>query len=64
MFRDFVMTVWFMTLMMMTSMLYVHRYDDMHKPFAPDSGAFMITWMFMMSSFAIFVVGFFHMLTT
>jgi hypothetical protein len=24
----------------------------------------MITWMFMMSSFAIFVVGFFHMLTT
>jgi hypothetical protein len=63
MFRDFVMTVWFMTLMMMTSLVYIHRDDDMHRPFSPNSGAFMITWMFMMSSFAIFVVGFFHMLT-
>ena len=52
-----------MTLMMITSMVYIHRNDDMHRPFSPDSGAFMITWMFMLSSFAIFMVGFFHMMT-
>jgi hypothetical protein len=53
-----------MTLAMLITMTHIHRDDDMYKPFAPDSGAFMISWMFMMSSFAIFVVGFFHMLTT
>jgi len=64
MFRDFIMYTWFMTLAMLITMTHIHRDDDMYKPFAPDSGAFMISWMFMMSSFAIFVVGFFHMLTT
>jgi hypothetical protein len=64
MFRDFVITVWVMTLAMMVALIHIHRDDDMYKPFAPDSAAFMISWMFMMSSFAIFVVGMFTLLTT
>jgi hypothetical protein len=64
MFRDFVITVWFMTLAMMIALMHIHRDDDMYKPFTPDSGVFMISWMFMMSSFTIFVVGMFTLLTT
>lgn len=64
MFRDFIVSAWFMTLTMLIAMMHIHRDDDLYKPFAPDSGAFMISWMFMMSSFAIFVVGMFTLLTT
>jgi hypothetical protein len=64
MFRDFILSVWFITLMMLVALMHIHRDNDMYTSFAPDSGAFMITWMFMMSSFAIFVVGMFTLLTT
>jgi hypothetical protein len=49
---------------MLIALMHIHGDDDMYKPLAPDSGAFMIWWMFMMSSFAIFVVGMFNLLTT
>jgi hypothetical protein len=56
------MYTWVLTLIMLCSVLYTER-DRPYKQYAPDSGVFMITWMFAMSSFAIFAHGLFNLLT-
>jgi len=64
MFRDFIITTWVLTLVMLVNVININNDIDLHRPMHPDPGAFMILWVFIMSSFAIFAVGMFTLLTT
>jgi hypothetical protein len=64
MIKNFIVTTWIITFAMLANILYIDRELQQFKPYAPDPAAFMIIWMFIVSSFMIFTVGMFTLLTT
>ena len=63
-FNHFVLTVWFMTLAMLISILNIDPSTNFGVPPQPNHAGFVVAWFFICSSFAIFSAGMFTMLTS
>jgi hypothetical protein len=63
-FNHFVLTVWFMTLVMLISILNIDPNANFGVPHQPNPAGFVVGWFFITSSFAIFSAGMFTMLTS
>jgi len=63
-FNHFVLTVWFMTLAMLISILNIDPNANFSTHTHPNPAGFVIGWFFICSSFAIFSAGMFTMLTS
>ena len=63
-FNRFVLTVWFITLAMLVSIINMDPNVDFSVPHHPSPAGFVGVWFFITSSFAIFVAGMFSMITS
>ena len=63
MIKNFILTTWLLTFAMLVNIVYIEHELQPLKPYAPDTAGFMISSVFMMSSFTIFTVGMFTLLT-
>jgi hypothetical protein len=63
-FNRFVLTVWFITLAMLVSIINMDPSVDFSMPPHPSPAGFVVVWFFITSSFAIFVAGMFTMITS
>lgn len=63
-FNRFVLTVWFMTLAMLVSIINMDYTADFSLPHRPSPAGFVVMWFFTTSSFAIFILGMFTMMTS
>lgn len=64
MIKNFILTTWLITFAMLVNIVYIDHELQSLKPYAPDPAGFIISSVFMMSSFAIFTVGLFTLMTT
>lgn len=63
-FNRFVLTVWFITLAMLVSIINMDPNVDFSVASHPSPAGFVVVWFFITSSFAIFVAGMFSMITS
>ena len=63
-FNRFVLTVWFVTLAMLVSIINMDYTADFSVPHHPSPAGFVVMWFFITSSFAIFILGMFTMMTS
>jgi len=63
-FNNFVLTVWFMTLIMLIYILNIDPNANFGVPPQPNPAGFVVGWFFICSSFAIFSAGMYTMLTS